>query len=205
MWTDGSWEPAMRARSRSSGTPRDSPTARIGSTRSPLTPSATTAATAATRSPSPTAAAPGGAHTPPPSVSILSPLNGTIVSGAVPVTASATDNVGVTSVQFAVDGTQVATSASAPYGFTWSASTASAGTHTITATAYDAAGNSKASSTSVSVAALADTTPPTVSIGSPGDGATLSGATAVQVNASDDVGVTQVALSVDGSVVSTLT
>lgn len=43
-----------------------------------------------------------------------------------------------------------------------------------------------------------DMTTPTVSITSPGDGDTVSGAVAVQVDASDDVGVTGVELLVDG-------
>jgi hypothetical protein len=47
--------------------------------------------------------------------------------------------------------------------------------------------------------------PPTVSISSPASGATVSGATAVQVNASSGVGIAKVSLAVDGTVASTQT
>ncbi len=49
----------------------------------------------------------------------------------------------------------------APYAATWDATSATAGAHTITATAYDAAGNTTVSS--VSVTDRPDTTAPTVS------------------------------------------
>jgi hypothetical protein len=44
----------------------------------------------------------------------------------------------------------------------------------------------------------ADTTAPTVSITSPANGATVSGSVTVQVSASDNVGVTSTAISIDG-------
>jgi hypothetical protein len=45
----------------------------------------------------------------------------------------------------------------------------------------------------------ADTTPPTVSITSPANGATISGTTTVSCNASDNVGVASVQLQIDGA------
>jgi thermitase len=45
----------------------------------------------------------------------------------------------------------------------------------------------------------ADTTPPTVSFGSPAAAATVSGTVSVQVNAGDNVGVASVSFSVDGA------
>lgn len=48
-----------------------------------------------------------------------------------------------------------------------------------------------------------DTTPPTTSITSPGDGATVSGTVTVGASASDAVGVTRVELYVDGSLAGT--
>jgi chitinase len=138
-------------------------------------------------------------------VSISSPVAGATVSGSVPVSATASDNVGVTRVEFSVDGGVAATSTAAPYGFTWDASTAAPGAHTIAATAFDASGNRTSSSVSVTVATPADTTAPSVSIASPTAGATVSGSVAVQASASDNLSVTKVILSLDGSVVSTLT
>jgi hypothetical protein len=51
----------------------------------------------------------------------------------------------------------------------------------------------------------ADATAPSVSIISPGNGATVSGTITVQVSASDNVGVVSVSLSVDGAALKTLT
>ncbi len=48
-----------------------------------------------------------------------------------------------------------------------------------------------------------DTTPPTTSITSPADGATVSATITISTTASDDVGVTQVQFLVDGVLLST--
>ncbi len=59
----------------------------------------------------------------------------------VAITANASDNVGVTRVEF-YDGTTLkATDTTAPYSYAWSVTSADAGTHAWTAKAYDAAGN----------------------------------------------------------------
>jgi hypothetical protein len=136
--------------------------------------------------------------TTPPSVGISSPANGSTVAGVVPVQGSATDNVGVVSIQLVVDGTPGATTSSSPFSFNWNSSLASNGNHTLTVKASDAAGNVGQALTTVNVSNQTDTTPPTVSITSPVDGQTLWSGTNVMVVAWDDVGVTQVSLYVDG-------
>lgn len=142
---------------------------------------------------------PTSPDTTPPTVSVTTPTNGATVSGAVTLTAAASDNVGVSGVRFYVDGTQVgAEDTTAPYSITWD-STNSLGTHQITAVARDAAGNTATSSAvSVTVVAPSDTTPPTVSVTSPNGGATVSGAVSVTASASDDVGVVGVQFYLDG-------
>src|SRR5438552_2514597 len=80
--------------------------------------------------------------TTPPAVSITSPASGTIVAGTISVTANASDNVGVVGVQFLLDGANVgAEVTAAPYSAPWDTTTASRGSHTLTAVARDAAGN----------------------------------------------------------------
>jgi hypothetical protein len=75
-----------------------------------------------------------------PTVSMTSPANGSAVRGDVTVSASASDNVGVAKVQF-FDGAQsIGTDTTAPFSVIWRASNLS-GTHTLTAKAFDAAGN----------------------------------------------------------------
>src|SRR5438034_1090818 len=77
-----------------------------------------------------------------PSVSITSPASGATVSGTITVTASASDNVGVVGVQFQLDGVNAgAELTAAPYSVPWDTTSASNGSHTITAVARDAAGN----------------------------------------------------------------
>ena len=90
----------------------------------------------------------GGSSDPtPPTVSITAPANNAQVSGIVNVTAAATDNVGVTGVQFYVDDTSTGPEdTTAPYGLAWDTRTLPNGPHRITARARDAAGNATLSS-----------------------------------------------------------
>src|SRR3989449_531001 len=100
----------------------------------------------------------------PPTVSISVPANGVTVSGtAVTVSASASDNVGVAGVQFKLDGVNLgAEDTVAPYSATWNTTLATSGTHSLTAVARDAAGNT-ATAVGVSVTVANDTTPPVIS------------------------------------------
>ena len=82
----------------------------------------------------------------PPTVSITSPASGATVSGSISVTATASDNRGVSGVQFQLDGAnRGAEDTTAPYSMPWDTTTAPNGTHTLTAIARDAAGNSTTS------------------------------------------------------------
>ena len=138
-----------------------------------------------------------------PTVAITSPANNSTVSGAVSITATASDNVGVTSVQFKIDGTNLGSALTAsPYTASWSTSSYSNGSHTISAVASDAAANTATSSVTVSVSntvATKDTIPPTVSIASPANNSTVSGTVSITATASDNVGVTSVQFKIDGS------
>src|SRR5437867_3435766 len=129
--------------------------------------------------------------TTPPTVSITSPSSGSTVSGAITVTASASDNVGVAGVQFLLDGANLgAEDTGAPYSVSWDTTTASGGSHTLTAIARDAAGNRTTSSAvTITVANSNDTSPPTVAITSPASGSTVSGTITITADASDNVGV----------------
>jgi hypothetical protein len=80
--------------------------------------------------------------TSPPTVSITSPANGAALSGTISITANAADNIGVAGVQFKLDGNNLsAEDASSPYSLSWNTTTATNGSHQLTATARDAAGN----------------------------------------------------------------
>ena len=68
------------------------------------------------------------------------------VSGTVTITANATDNVGVAGVQFLVDNNPLAAEdTTSPYSLSWNTTTVANGTHTLTARARDADGNTATS------------------------------------------------------------
>jgi Bacterial Ig domain/Fibronectin type III domain len=140
--------------------------------------------------------------TTPPTVSMSAPANGATVSGTTTVSANASDNVGVTSVQFKLDGTALGSAdTTSPYSYSWDTTKTTNGNHTLTATASDAATNTT-TSTAVTVNVnnqTTDTTPPTVSLTAPANNATVSGATSISANASDNVGVTSVQFQLDGN------
>jgi len=80
--------------------------------------------------------------TTPPTVSLTAPSSGATVSGTVTVSANASDNVGVTSVQFTLDGANLGSADSAgPYQTAWDTTSAANGAHILSAVARDAAGN----------------------------------------------------------------
>ncbi|HTC56321.1 MAG TPA: Ig-like domain-containing protein [Candidatus Sulfotelmatobacter sp.] len=72
-----------------------------------------------------------------PSVAITSPVDQSVVANPVTITASASDNSGISKVEFYVDWILEATLTSSPYSYSWAAS---AGTHTIAAMALSNAG-----------------------------------------------------------------
>lgn len=136
-----------------------------------------------------------------PVVTIGSPANGVIVSGTVGISASATDNVGVTKMEILIDGTLVAQGTAATISYSWNTLNYADGSHAIVARAYDAANNSGSASISVSVqnSTITDTTAPAVAITSPADGSTVSGMVKIYVSATDNVAVTKVDLYLDGA------
>jgi hypothetical protein len=145
----------------------------------------------------------GGGDTPP-SVSVTSPSNGAVVSGTVSLTANATDDNAVTQVEFFVDGASVGTDTDGSNGWSasWNSQSVSDGTYEITAEATD--DNSQAT-TSAAISVDVDNvdSPPTVTVTSPADGATVSGTVSIMADASDDNLVTQVEFFVDGGSIGT--
>ena len=70
-------------------------------------------------------------------------------TGTITLSATASDNVGVTKVEFYIDGALVGTDTTSPYSVTYNSANLTNGTHSLVAKAYDAAGNI-GSSTAVS-------------------------------------------------------
>jgi hypothetical protein len=123
------------------------------------------------------AAAPAhAADTTAPSVAFRAPAPGGVVSGTyfnnTAISATATDDVGVDHVDFFADGQFVNRERSAPYTGNWDTTTVPDGRHTLTATAFDAAGNSRSASVEVEVRNGAG---PTATWKAPTNGQVVSG------------------------------
>lgn len=143
-----------------------------------------------------------------PAVSIFSPDAGATVSDLVAVEVSASDDHGVTEVTLYANGQLVGTDTTAPYQFSWDSTQEQDGGATLTAYAYDAAGN-EGISADVQVTVEnspatddADTIAPTVKILSPSDGSTVRHKVQIWVSAQDDVSLASIQLSIDGQQVS---
>ena len=97
----------------------------------------------------------------PPTVTITAPAGGATLSASVPVSANASDNVGVVGVQFKLDGNPLGPEiTSSPYSMTWDTAPTANGTHVLTAVARDAAGN-QTTSAAVTVNVQNTAPPPT--------------------------------------------
>ena len=131
-----------------------------------------------------------------PVVAVILPTAGQTVSGSIALRATATDNVGVTKVEFYRGTTLVDTDTTgSPYEVPLDTTTLANGTYSITAKAFDAAGNTTTSPTiSITVNNIAvDNTAPVVSISSPSANANVSGANVNLVaTATDNVAVATV-------------
>jgi subtilisin family serine protease len=98
----------------------------------------------------------GGGETTPPTASLTAPSPGATVAGTVTVSATASDNVGVTRVDFFAGSTQIGSDTSSPYSVSWDTTTGANGSVTLTARAWDAAGN------------MGDSSPVSVTVNNPG-------------------------------------
>jgi hypothetical protein len=146
--------------------------------------------------------------TTPPFATILSPTSGATVLSTISVNVSSSDNVGVTKVEWYLDGALAGSSTSAAPNFVWNTANNANGSHTLQAKAYDAAGNAGVSAgVSVTVSnTAAPLVPPQVQIISPNNSSTItSKITKVYTATSDTAGVVRADLIVDGKLYSSLT
>jgi hypothetical protein len=83
----------------------------------------------------------GGANTTPPTVSMTSPAQGALLSSLVTVSATASDAISVSGVQFLLDVASLgAAVTNSPYSITWDTTTVADGPHTLSARATDSVG-----------------------------------------------------------------
>ena len=81
----------------------------------------------------------------PPTVQITSPSNGATVSGSLQISATASDNVKVTKVEFYYNTNLIGIDTTEPYSIIWNTNTVPNGLYSITVKAFDAAGNAATS------------------------------------------------------------
>lgn len=132
-----------------------------------------------------------------PAVAISSPTGGT-VSGLVSVNVSASDSGGVARVDLYIGSTKLASDFSAPFGFSWDTAVFADGAKSLTAKAYDAAGN-VGTSPGVSVTVANDAIAPKVTLSNPVSGSTVSGSVNVSASATDNKAVGKMSLFVNGN------
>ncbi|AFZ67586.1 Ig-like domain-containing protein [Deinococcus peraridilitoris] len=138
----------------------------------------------------------------PPSVTLAaSKTSVTTANDSVELVANATDNRGVTKVEFYRNGTLYGTDTSAPFTSTLTyLSSAANGTYSYSVLAYDAAGNTRSSEVVTVVVNIpaADSSAPTVSLSATSTNVTAAGSVLLTATASDNKGVTKVEFYRDG-------
>jgi hypothetical protein len=135
-----------------------------------------------------------------PTTAISAPAQNAYVRGTVQVSATASDNQGVSGVSFYSGSTLIGTDYTAPYEVTWDTAGLADGTATLTSRAFDAAGNF---TVSAALNVVVDNTVPTVAITSPANGSSVFLSTTVQASASDTSGVSQVVFYDGATVIGT--
>ena len=133
-----------------------------------------------------------------PTAWISSPIDGATVSGEVEILASTSDWRDFERIEIYVDDDLRDNDTKTPFVYQWDTVVEVNGNHAIHIIAFDNDGNQSTDSINVTVENVPDTTPPTVSIARPLDGATVSGEITIEATAADNVAVDRVKIYVDG-------
>jgi hypothetical protein len=133
-----------------------------------------------------------------PTISITNPSEGDIVSGStVSITVDASDDKGVSKVEFYIDGSKIKEDSSSPYSYLWDTTSETDATYTIKAKVYDTMNQTASEQLSVTVSNSA----PVISITSPNDNSNVTDEIDITVNSSG--GVSKVVFYIDGIAKST--
>lgn len=144
----------------------------------------------------------------PPALNWVSPVNGSYVRNTITLSATSTDNVGVTGVTFeySSDGgfiynliATVLVPFDSTYATSWDTTAVPDGQYKLRATASDGCNNTTQRVIDVTV----DNTPPTVTIVSPPDGSTVFGTVDLVISSQDNECLAKVDLYIDGQLVHT--
>ncbi len=141
-----------------------------------------------------------------PNISLDTPEPNAILPGGdyaeeVEISAIASDDMGVTSVQFFVDNGLLLDDTSVPFATTWDASLFDEGPHGIKAIATDTAGQTAETQLTVTL----DGTPPEAEIVAPTDGTDVQGLVVIEADLSDEHGIAEASFYANGTLLGTLT
>ncbi|HYO69758.1 MAG TPA: Ig-like domain-containing protein [Archangium sp.] len=138
----------------------------------------------------------------PPTVQLTAPASSSTLQGTVLLKANATDDFGVSRVEFYANSKLLGSDTSPPYEYAWDTTLSANGHYDLTARAHDTSGLVTTSSAWVPVTLANDFTPPTVSLTKPTAGQMTNSDLSMAVTASDDIGLTLLEVYVDGQLAS---
>ncbi|MBK7533941.1 MAG: proprotein convertase P-domain-containing protein [Myxococcales bacterium] len=124
----------------------------------------------------------------PPLLSLDSPAAGSVIGGTVNVSATATDDDGISYVRFTLPDGTTFTDEAAPFSTTWDSELVGNGPHTLSATAMDRAGVNTMATVQVEVANVTLNLPPDLVIGQPAGGADVAATVTILATATDPDG-----------------
>jgi len=129
----------------------------------------------------------------PPSVTIKNPKNGDFVKKIVTIKADASDDKGVTKVEFYIDNNLKSTDTISPYEWSWDTTKYASGSHSIKARAYDTINQ-----TSEHIIQVTVDQPPNITITSPPSGSSVYGIVTIKIKVNDDFGISKVEFYING-------
>jgi subtilisin family serine protease len=133
-----------------------------------------------------------------PGVTLTAPVPGARLSTMVELSADASDDRGVTRVEFYDGIVLIGSDSSAPFTWLWNTRATQTSNRTLSARAYDAGGNVAVSALVEVVTVVPEPTPPSISLTAPASGARLSGTVMLSADATDESGVSKVEFLLDG-------
>ena len=135
----------------------------------------------------------------PPIVLITNPVAGQDLTGNVSIEVLAEDDFGMDRIEFFINGDSVHTDTSDPFDYIWNTGTFTDDMdHIIAVVGFDLDGNATLAPPIAVYVDNFDNIPPTGQIQNPVAGQTVTGTITVEISATDNIGVEQVNLSIDG-------
>ena len=137
----------------------------------------------------------------PPTISITNPADGASVSGMITVSASATDNVAISSVELYINNVFYSKKTTSPYDFSVDTKALLAGSNTLKAKAFDSSNNSNEDT--VSILVQANILSPSIAITNPANGAQVNGKVTISAQPSNFPTLPTVKFFIDGALKAT--